>query len=37
MCSFEYPAENKNILCCYNHFAEWAQSPVGPSNPFSAL
>lgn len=33
--NFDYPAETKDILSCYNHFAEWAQGPVGPSNPYN--
>jgi len=33
--NFDYPAEKNDILTCYNHFAEWAQGPVGPSNPYN--
>ncbi len=33
--SFDYPAENKDILTCYNHFAQWAMGPVGQANQYN--
>ncbi len=33
--NFDYPAEARDILTCYNHFADWAQAPAGPSNPYN--
>jgi len=33
--NFDYPAETKDILTCYMHFAAWAQGPVGPTNPYN--
>jgi LruC domain-containing protein len=32
---FDYPVEKADILTAYNHYAAWAQGPVGSTNPYN--